>query len=775
MINTQVLKGNLIRQDYTMAFTLSQGDKGVPFKVELLENGTPYTLLPDDVVTIEWLKPNGNPFLQEGDISYGSTYIEFTTPEAIAQYSGSGSFNIIISNSDVRKGTIRREYKVVPTSMKPGSVSEDTITDAITELRELNSTLAATIQTGDLDNYAKKTYVNKEVELINSSLEEMANDYAKKTEVNELASNKANQVDLNATNVNVSKNTTDIATQSARIDTFTNLSSGSTTGDAELLDARIVNGTTYTNVGGAIRAVSSGEALGDGSITVKKFDNDLNTCFDFGLECGVNKVNTNDFKDVLFEDFYTNANGITFTLEEGIKLENNKYYQFNVVFEDGFTLNANDTMTRFKQDDTILFYKALNNAVYSGENGELVNNVQVYFNATAVTDCTGKTIKYMQLVENNSDNLSKFNAYYTKLISNTVNGVISSVEKTMDDNKYVFGLVSNSENLFNKYTALEGFYLNAGVITAYTDNTKSVTEYLDIENVTTLYIYPVGTRNVALYDADKVKIATTQIYGSKDISSYSAKYIVVEFATTDIDTLMVSTTELYKYTPYKYVEKEKIKGYSGKFINFWEGKVGDSLGDSITAQGHFQDYVKRYFNLKYFYNHGIGGSKLAGDDALVNGSYLKSMWTDERIDALNSDADFITIMGGTNDGDVEVGEAVRTNFDTDTYIGAYNTIIKKIYTKYSGDIMLFLMTPTYTGANTARIENQAQATITVGKLWGIPVVDLYHNAQMNEYTAELDFPEEETNRIHPSKEGGHKKMARVIIGKMKEHEPIELI
>ena len=175
MINTQVLKGNLINQDYSTAFTLSQGDKGVPFRVELLENGTPYTLLSDDIVTIEWLKPNGNPFLQEGNIKYGTNYIEFTTPESVAQYSGSGSFNIIISNSDVRKGTIRREYKVVPTSMKPGSVSEDTITDAITELRELSVEIADTVQNNqDLINN-NQAATKQDIANVNSSLEDIAN------------------------------------------------------------------------------------------------------------------------------------------------------------------------------------------------------------------------------------------------------------------------------------------------------------------------------------------------------------------------------------------------------------------------------------------------------------------------------------------------------------------------------------------------------------------------------------------------------------------------
>lgn len=175
MINTQVLKGNLIRQDYTTAFVLNQGDKGVPFKIELLENGAPYILQSTDIVTIEWYKPNGSPFLQDTGITKGDTYIEITTPEAIAQHDGVGTFNIIISNGDVRKGTIRREYKVVPTSMKPGSVSEDVITDAITELRNLNTEIAETLKGGSLSDYAKKVDVETEVNTINASLEEKAN------------------------------------------------------------------------------------------------------------------------------------------------------------------------------------------------------------------------------------------------------------------------------------------------------------------------------------------------------------------------------------------------------------------------------------------------------------------------------------------------------------------------------------------------------------------------------------------------------------------------
>ena len=62
------------------------------------------------------------------------------------------------------------------------------------------------------------------------------------------------KTDLEATNTNVAKNTTDLAVQKARMDTFTKLAEGSTTGDAELVDARVgADGVTYKNVGSAIR------------------------------------------------------------------------------------------------------------------------------------------------------------------------------------------------------------------------------------------------------------------------------------------------------------------------------------------------------------------------------------------------------------------------------------------------------------------------------------------------------------------------------------------
>ena len=71
---------------------------------------------------------------------------------------------------------------------------------------------------------------------------------------------KAGKSDLLTTNTNVSAlevskaTKTEVDVERKRIDSFTTLTSGSTTGDAELIDGMIgVDGNTYDNIGGAIR------------------------------------------------------------------------------------------------------------------------------------------------------------------------------------------------------------------------------------------------------------------------------------------------------------------------------------------------------------------------------------------------------------------------------------------------------------------------------------------------------------------------------------------
>lgn len=148
--------------------------------------------------------------------------------------------------------------------------------DALAIQQELNK----------VEGKAEKSYVDNNLSFINSSLEEKASLSFVKSEINAVNSTiNDNTLDINT---KVSKNATDIKTQSARIDTFTTLSTGSTTGDAELIDARNVNGATYDNVGGAIRAVSNGKGIVNNTLSISKLDDYLNT--------QLNYLNIFDFK-----------------------------------------------------------------------------------------------------------------------------------------------------------------------------------------------------------------------------------------------------------------------------------------------------------------------------------------------------------------------------------------------------------------------------------------------------------------------------------------------
>ena len=123
-------------------------------------------------------------------------------------------------------------------------------------------------------------------------------------------------------------------------------------------------------------------------------------------------------------------------------------------------------------------------------------------------------------------------------------------------------------------------------------------------------------------------------------------------------------------------------------------------------------------------------------------------------------------MGGTNDaasGSVAIGDAVLTNHDTDTFIGAYNLIISKIQYKfmkvdgydsdvdYSGitqvdaakDIEIVLYTPIYSSSaqyqNNGKLEQIVDACKSVADMWNIHVIDCYHNPQFNIVTASVYY------------------------------------
>lgn len=130
------------------------------------------------------------------------------------------------------------------------SLAENTFMENGTSVEEKINNIDNNIS--DLNNNLKES--NEKIKDNTNNITSIKANYVKNSDIDTLINNKAEKSDLDITNTNVTKNTNDIAINSARIDSFTNLSEGSTTGDAELIDGRIgADGITYDNIGNAIR------------------------------------------------------------------------------------------------------------------------------------------------------------------------------------------------------------------------------------------------------------------------------------------------------------------------------------------------------------------------------------------------------------------------------------------------------------------------------------------------------------------------------------------
>ena len=234
------------------------------------------------------------------------------------------------------------------------------------------------------------------------------------------------------------------------------------------------------------------------------------------------------------------------------------------------------------------------------------------------------------------------------------------------------------------------------------------------------------------------------------------------------------------YNTYKKTIKNDL-------TNWWEGKSGDSLGDSLTGQGFFQKWTRRYLGLSYFYNHGIGGTKMSGL-ANQNGD---SMWMDSRINSLNFDVDFVTILGGQNDGSVGIGDLTIENHDTNTFAGAFNVIISKLYYKYlalnsgyytdidySGinksenphNIVIVPCTPFFVPNTTQNLDEKANAIRVLSCLWSLNVADFREKSQSNIALKEVYWG---TDTTHPLELFYKERIAPILISTLKELPPID--
>lgn len=358
-----------------------------------------------------------------------------------------------------------------------------------------------------------------------------------------------------------------------------------------------------------------------------------------------------------------------------------------------------------------------------------------------------------------------------------------------------------SYNLTAKADYLENTRMhNTGSIQTATGYTTTDFIPLDVNDAYKMIYSKYGWDIILFFDSSKAVIGGTQAKWNNYQIPNGSYYVRVCYTTTEIgsdSTSGVSQEELIKtnmvcigesaaYLPYKaktqrLISFEHVESWrkvaTNALKNGYQGKIVDTFGDSITEARAYQSLVSRYFGCSVDV-HGVGGSRVSGDGSTC-------FWKDERINTLNPKADYIVIMGGMNDStSYTLGEVSDENFDTDTFVGAYNTTIHKIWHRYemlenpeySGvnqigytkDVHIILMTPTFRSGREAALKELSEAVIAIGKMWNIPVVDLYFQSNMGVQTIGIYWSE--SDLTHPNFEG-QKQIASLLIGKMKEIEP----
>lgn len=210
----------------------------------------------------------------------------------------------------------------------------------------------------------------------------------------------------------------------------------------------------------------------------------------------------------------------------------------------------------------------------------------------------------------------------------------------------------------------------------------------------------------------------------------------------------------------------------GDSTSKWVNKIWNVVGDSITEHNarttkNYQDYIYDRVTGLTVNNYGVSGtgwftpSGSGGTNQIFN-----------RIAAMNSTADLITVFAGTNDV-ASVGKSFVLGVygDTDqnaSFYGAVDYTIKQLVIKYPTK-MIAVFTPlqrdvastTYGTVTEANMIAVADAIIKVAGKYSIPVLDLYRFGNM--YAWDTNFKTAKMpDGLHPN-DAGHVLLADKIL------------
>lgn len=242
---------------------------------------------------------------------------------------------------------------------------------------------------------------------------------------------------------------------------------------------------------------------------------------------------------------------------------------------------------------------------------------------------------------------------------------------------------------------------------------------------------------------------TIELVTSANIGSY-AGYVIFGIMNTNV-------------YPFSYpLNGIGVRG--GTFYQRPDLSVGEwtLIGDSLTQGSSWWTSVREQYYIPLITNLAVAGKRMSGGSG---------MWLDK--DTVTATTELCTIMGGTNDqgGSVTRGtiQPVGSAFDTNTFIGAYQTLIEGLLVK-NPKMRIILMTPprawTDTTGTTLRsgLKDYGDDVKTVGQFYNLPVIDMYHNMGYNEKNQKTYL----TDGLHWTGEG-MKRVSSLVCGALRTY------
>lgn len=380
--------------------------------------------------------------------------------------------------------------------------------------------------------------------------------------------------------------------------------------------------------------------------------------------------------------------------------------------------------------------------------------------------------------------ISDTNGYFTINGSGECNiEFICNIEDLKDAYTMSFAL-QNSVNVKSINPIMRAYKKSGGYTNIYYNSTPEV-NVADISDIFKTYAfknnvsvpsdtYEIRFRFIVSFDSAGGSLDFTNAMIIPNSISKDVIDFVGGFWNDDLITVSKSL-----YSAESEFSKKSLYSETSNYINTnYDNKIMDTLGDSITARGEYQKYIKQKIKFKEVLNHGIGTTTIAG-------THTNAMWKNHRIDSLDKNADVILFTGGTNDWQTSIplGDFNSTDAETNFY-GGCRVTIEKLLNKYPTK-RIIVATPIWGispicsdgihNTHNLTIFDYANALKEVAESYCIPVVDLTKNWGVNNINKDNYFGDVSAtvsgDYIHPNVKG-HKRIAELIIGKLKEIESI---